>query len=144
LKTHFVNREDLWIILPEFIESRSGEIDDFLDFLVEKSSREQTRAVACYTLGVRVKHQAERTGSEEIARKAEQLFQRVSREFAHLRGRPGNLGEAAERELEELSGPFGIGKIAPNMTGEDIEGEKFDLSDYRGKVVVLSFSGYWC
>src|SRR5262249_22291231 len=25
LKTHFVNREDLWIILPEFIESRSGE-----------------------------------------------------------------------------------------------------------------------
>ncbi len=30
------------------------------------------------------------------------------------------------------------------MTGEDIEGGKFDLSDYRGKVVVLSFSGFWC
>ena len=36
-----------------------------------------------------------------------------------------------------------IGKVAPDIEGEDIEGVKFKLSDYRGKVVVLDFWGHW-
>jgi thiol-disulfide isomerase/thioredoxin len=37
-----------------------------------------------------------------------------------------------------------VGKIAPEITGKDHEGQPFALSDYRGKVVVLTFSGNWC
>jgi hypothetical protein len=32
---------------------------------------------------------------------------------------------------------------APEITGEDIDGVTFKLSDYRGKVVVLDFWGNW-
>ena len=35
------------------------------------------------------------------------------------------------------------GKTAPDIEGEDIDGKKFKLSDYRGKVVVLDFWGNW-
>ena len=36
-----------------------------------------------------------------------------------------------------------IGKLAPDIEGEDIDGVPFKLSDYRGKVVVLDFWGDW-
>src|SRR5262245_24296866 len=36
-----------------------------------------------------------------------------------------------------------VGNVAPAIDGEDIDGHKFKLSDYRGKVVVLDFWGNW-
>lgn len=38
---------------------------------------------------------------------------------------------------------LGIGQVAPDFEGTDENGEKFKLSDYRGKVVVLDFWGFW-
>ena len=38
---------------------------------------------------------------------------------------------------------FEIGNLAPEIQGEDLDGVKFKLSDYRGKVVVLDFWGDW-
>ncbi|MEX2272305.1 MAG: redoxin domain-containing protein [Vicinamibacterales bacterium] len=37
-----------------------------------------------------------------------------------------------------------IGTVAPDIAGKDLDGVEFKLSDYRGKVVVLVFSGDWC
>ena len=36
-----------------------------------------------------------------------------------------------------------VGVIAMEIEGEDIDGVKFKLSDYRGKVTVLDFWGNW-
>jgi len=36
-----------------------------------------------------------------------------------------------------------IGKVAPEISGVDVFGRKFNLSDYRGKVVVVYFWGDW-
>jgi predicted Zn finger-like uncharacterized protein len=36
-----------------------------------------------------------------------------------------------------------IGQTAMEINGEDIDGQPFKLSDYRGKVVVLDFWGNW-
>ena len=47
--------------------------------------------------------------------------------------------KAAIFDIENLS----VSKIAPDIEGEDIEGVAFKLSDYRGKVVLLSFWGHW-
>ena len=52
----------------------------------------------------------------------------------------GALAEAALFELRNLA----VGKPAPDIEGEDVHGKRFKLSDYRGKVIVLSFSGNWC
>jgi hypothetical protein len=35
------------------------------------------------------------------------------------------------------------GQQAPEIEGEDIDGKRFKLSDYRGKVVLLDFWGNW-
>ena len=45
----------------------------------------------------------------------------------------------------EAQGPFKpvIGKLAQDFTTEDADGVAFKLSDYRGKVVVLDFWGFW-
>ena len=37
-----------------------------------------------------------------------------------------------------------VGKVAPDIAGRDLDGTEFRLSDYRGKVVALIFSGEWC
>jgi len=39
---------------------------------------------------------------------------------------------------------FTVGKAAPEIIGNDLEGKPMRLSEYRGRVVVLSFSGHWC
>jgi cytochrome oxidase Cu insertion factor (SCO1/SenC/PrrC family) len=36
-----------------------------------------------------------------------------------------------------------LGRPAPEIVGEDVDGIPFRLSDYRGKVVVLDFWGHW-
>ncbi len=36
-----------------------------------------------------------------------------------------------------------VGKIAPNFMAESIDGFEFSLEDYRGKVTVLDFYGFW-
>lgn len=37
-----------------------------------------------------------------------------------------------------------IGRVAPEIVGKDYDNVQFKLSDYRGKVVVLYFTGQWC
>ena len=36
-----------------------------------------------------------------------------------------------------------VGRVAPEVIGNDLEGESLRLSDYRGKVVALLFWGHW-
>ena len=87
----------------------------------------------------------------ELLTAAESLFQRVVDEFADvsgdlvLNGRTlprGTLGEQAAPALFEMQN-LSVGKTAPEIASEDIEGVPFKLSDYRGKVVMLDFWGHW-
>jgi hypothetical protein len=36
-----------------------------------------------------------------------------------------------------------IGETAPEIDGEDVDGARLKLSDFRGKVVVVDFWGNW-
>jgi cytochrome oxidase Cu insertion factor (SCO1/SenC/PrrC family) len=49
------------------------------------------------------------------------------------------VAQAKKHSPEDLA----IGKLAPEISGVDVDGRKFKLSDYRGKVVVLDFWGDW-
>lgn len=44
------------------------------------------------------------------------------------------------RQQEGLS----VGELAPEIEGEDIDGNPMKLSDFRGKVVLIDFWGEWC
>jgi thiol-disulfide isomerase/thioredoxin len=82
---------------------------------------------------------------EALEKEAERLLERVVAEFADVKDwydkRP--LGELAEGELFEARN-LSVGKVAPEITGKDHEGKPFALSETRGRVVVLTFSGNWC
>jgi peroxiredoxin len=74
------------------------------------------------------------------------LFGEVLRDFSDVRvtfNAPyfegvSNLGEKAKKSLhawEHLT----IGATAPNLVGTDFDGRPFDLSQYRGRIVMVSF-----
>jgi predicted Zn finger-like uncharacterized protein len=44
---------------------------------------------------------------------------------------------------KDVAQGFNINQLAPEIEGEDLDGVRFKLSDYRGKVVVLDFWGHW-
>ena len=46
-------------------------------------------------------------------------------------------------EGEEFASKLQIGKPVPDIIGEDIDGVEFKLSDYKGKVTMISFWGFW-
>ncbi len=53
-------------------------------------------------------------------------------------GSGGTVGDKAKAELFQIH-RLAVGKEAPEIEGEDQDGERFKLSDYRGKVVLLDF-----
>ncbi|HEY2588250.1 MAG TPA: TlpA disulfide reductase family protein [Tepidisphaeraceae bacterium] len=53
------------------------------------------------------------------------------------------IGDRARAELFEME-RLQPGSPAPEIAGEDLDGVKFKLSDYRGKVVLLVFWASWC
>ena len=76
---------------------------------------------------------------------SQRLFERTIAEFGDLkspqRGQP--LAELAKSGLYAVCN-LSVGRIAPEIDGKDVDGVSFKLSDYRGKVVVLTFCGNWC
>jgi hypothetical protein len=107
----------------------------FLRAVLEKNTDRATCAAACLGL-------AQSAGSNP--KEAETLFERVRKEFGDVKFGRGDrtYGSMADGYLFELRN-LAIGKKAPEIEGEDIDGKKFRLSDYRGKVVVLDFWGNW-
>ena len=63
---------------------------------------------------------------------SEELFERAADKYSDV------IGNNAKRELYTLRF-LSIGKVAPDIKGEDQDGKQLKLSDYRGKVVLLDF-----
>ena len=53
------------------------------------------------------------------------------------------LADIARTDLRRLRN-LAVGQTAPEIEGRDVDGNPFKLSDYRGRVVLLTFSGNWC
>lgn len=83
-----------------------------------------------------------RKDPDALDKEVEALFERTVQEFGDVSRGRDTLGEAAQAELFEIRN-LGIGKPAPEIVGEDIDGAPFKLSDYKGKVVVVDFWGDW-
>jgi thiol-disulfide isomerase/thioredoxin len=56
------------------------------------------------------------------------------------------LADKARAELVWIANIPGlkVGKVAPAIVGEDLDGKVLNLNDHRGKVVVLCFWATWC
>src|SRR5262249_6577408 len=77
-----------------------------------------------------------------LLKEAENLFEALARDSGDVKVFKQAIQELVAGELFEIRN-LAIGKVAPEIEGEDIDGTSFKLSDYRGKVVVLDFWGHW-
>jgi peroxiredoxin len=128
--------------------AKPPEAETLLRAVLEKNPDHNAQGLACLALAMRLQERSKEETSKEKADKeaaeAAKLFEQVGEKFddvsdEHL----GKLGEVAKAALFEIRN-LAVGKTAPDIEGEDIDGKKFKLSDYRGKVVVLEFWGNWC
>lgn len=104
----------------------------------------EVRGTACLTLATLYKAESQYGQNKSATAEAEKHFERVVTQFGQVT-RPGGakLAETAQRERSELR-RLTIGQPAPEIEGEDLDGRPLKLSDYHGKVVVLTFwwAGY--
>ncbi len=68
---------------------------------------------------------------------ADEALARVVKEFSDTK-----YANNAENDLFTAT-RLAVGKEAPDFEGTTIDGYEFKLSDYRGKVVLVDFYGFW-
>jgi hypothetical protein len=165
-----VQRKELAAVCSRIARTPSLAAEPLLRTLLEKSPHEEVRVQACVYLAVLLDQQAsvvdQLQQEPELAdrvlqyfgaeygkhlkslerdaqsKKREQVYERILKSFADVQTPDGTLGEIAEKALFQIR-HLSIGRVAPEIAGEDIFGKTFKLSEYRGKVVVLSFWGHW-
>lgn len=79
---------------------------------------------------------------------AAELFEEYLAEFDgtveyHGKNIENTYRAAAEREIAVIQS-HGFGKQAPETVGMDLKGNQISLTDYRGKVLLVSFWATWC
>ena len=131
-----VKSDKIGALYLALIYAQSANAEKLLRGIIKENPHREARGKACFSLARRLSEQANVTTDKE----ADQLFAEVVKQYADIPYfRPGmTLGEVAKQCRQLL-----IGKDAPEIEGEDIDGKKLKLSEYRGKVVVLDFWGHW-
>jgi RNA polymerase sigma factor (sigma-70 family) len=156
-------------VIVEYLALAPPAADQFLLAVMQKNPDRTLQARACLSLASRCRWLAElahfnltlprlasteeeakqlarmaatyRDEEKDRYRQAEKYFRLASERYGDVpRGDQWTIGEYARGSLFELRNLV-VGKTAPEIEGEDINGAKFKLSDYRGKVVLLNF--YW-
>lgn len=121
-------------------------VEPLLRALMEKDARKEVQGVACLTLAQVLKTRADELASsnpkeaKNLEKECETLLERAVDKYADVNqpfGR-GTIGTKAKAELYDIRF-LAVGKPAPKVQGEDQDGQKFKLSDYQGKVVLLDF-----
>lgn len=95
----------------------------------DKATLARAKAAALFSLALQSMPK-----DEAAARSA---FARLKKEFGDT-----NYATQADAYLFELDN-LSIGKVAPDFEATDEKGVKFKLSDFRGKVTVIDFWGFW-
>jgi len=143
----------------------SAKVEERLRKLVDNSPHDSVKAMATFSLAKYLNNvesaKKSLANSEESRfdddtkeyvnsftadpKAVESLYESLIANYPDLKPRKGSkqtfkdMAGGALFEINNLS----IGKVAPDIEGEDLDGKSFKLSDYRGKVVVLDFWGDW-
>ena len=119
-------------------EGAKGGLDakrtlELLEQLLERSTRPAIKARVLQALPEVIA----RSGAPDAAKRRVELLERLAKEYPDtMEGRAAKGALNSERNLA-------IGSAAPDFATKDVDGVEFKLSDYRGKVVVLDFWGFW-
>lgn len=86
---------------------------------------------------------ADDTNEEDIVGKDDDVVVAVEDEET---GQDEEANEDNNAPKDEVDNDYDIevGKLAPNFTLENLNGEEISLEDYRGKIIMLNFWATWC
>ena len=167
LRRDHIRSERLGPLCERIAGGLCAEYETFLREAMEKNPHKEVRAQACLALAHYLSNRslkldlvlldpmlarefAELYGKDYLDRlrrqdraqataEAEALFVRASRDYHDVKLPDGQtVAEKAQPELFGLR-HLSVGKMAPDIEGQDQDGVGFKLSDYRGKVVLLDF-----
>jgi hypothetical protein len=125
-----------WYALAELLKNKAENVKQI------PSLDAKTRKRAEMMYGKDFIDQLTKEDPSKLQKEAEAAYERVAKDFADVKTAQGTLGDRVKAELFEIR-HLAIGKEAMDIEGEDVDGKKFKLSDYRGKVVVIDFWGNW-
>ena len=131
---HFADSEQVTSVLMRGMSRPSSEDAALAERVLQVNRNREAQAFATMVLA--------KSQRDQEPERAEELFERIEKEYADVEIRGRTLGEMVQGELFELR-YLQIGMEAPEITAEDIDGTEFQLSDYRGQVVMLDFWGDW-
>jgi hypothetical protein len=146
------------------------EYETFLRAVLEKNPHQNVQATACLSLahflnrrlqqldlckeqpklakefaglyGMEYLAKLQRQEREQGIKEVEAVLAQAAEQYGEVLLPGGEtVAERAKAELFEIR-HLRVGKAAPDIEGEDQDGKRFKLSDYRGKVVLLDFWSY--
>jgi hypothetical protein len=154
--------------LPPLARAYDKESGDFLRAVLDKNPSRDLQGQACLTLAQYLKNrdlvldalkqrpdvakilegmvgkeytdELKKMDPAKAQKETEQLFDRAADTYGDVKVGGQKIADLPDLfEIKHLS----VGKEAPEIEGEDLDGKKLKLSDYRGKVVLLDFWGNW-
>jgi hypothetical protein len=132
---HHVRDERIGQVVP--LLGRVGGGPECYERIVRESPHREVRGLALYEQAALLVEEGGLAQEHAVP-----LLEAVVRDYGDVGSGRRNLGDRARGDLREIR-LLAVGKPAPDIEGEDIDGTPFKLSDYRGKVVLLDFWGDW-
>lgn len=130
-------------LCERMVQMSDDSAGSLLQKVFEENKDKDIKGIACFALAKIEKDQSESKGDAEAAKKAEKMFEKISKDYTEVKFQDSKLGEQAKSALEDLR-IRGVGKKCPNLQSENLKGKKVQLKDYQGKVVVLDIWATWC
>jgi hypothetical protein len=122
----------------------------FARAIVDKNPNPQDKAFALLIMGSTLKRQAvaEKSDLEKRANliaAAREAFETLLDKYGELKAADLPIGRLAQGQLVGLKNldQLTTGKPVPDIVGVDLDGQRFSLLDYRGKVILLDFWAHW-
>ena len=137
IREKFVTSDKLADVVQTLRRSDSPEAISLLRSVIQKNPSKKLQGLATLMLAQKL--------ANNSSAEAEALFEDLVKNYSNTENigrQKGTLSEIAGKCLYEIRN-LSVGRIAPNISGEDANGKKMSLNDYRGKVVLLTFWGDW-
>ncbi len=122
------------IIRRFYYSEETSDLAAFLNKVIDKNPSREIQANATISLA--------KMKMSKKPEESEKLLESFLEKYKDLPKFDTTFGKRANANLFELR-HLQIGKVVPEIEGEDVDGKKFKISDYRGKVVMLDFWGHW-